>query len=114
MLLNLDKLQVSYDQQINVEDNHWKAFTKIWRVFLGEVEKVQKFFEFTAFEVRENLALLGFKTLEEIIGQSSLLEFKEKTKDQSIKLGLESLKERYRPKIHFFRKVPKLLQSTSN
>tara|TARA_B100001778_G_scaffold332074_2_gene337626 strand:- start:4327 stop:6063 length:1737 start_codon:yes stop_codon:yes gene_type:complete len=74
-------------QQLRIIDEH----------FLGEVEKVQKFFEFTACEVRENLALLGFKTLEEIIGQSSLLEFKEKTKDQSIKLGLESLKERYRP-----------------
>ena len=74
-------------QQLRIIDEH----------FLGEVEKVQKFFEFTACEVRENLALLGFRTLEEVIGQSSLLEFKEETRDQSIKLGLEALKERYRP-----------------
>jgi glutamate synthase (NADPH) large chain len=42
--------------------------------FTGSPEFVKTFFEFLAEEVREYLALLGFRTLEEAIGQVSLLD----------------------------------------
>ena len=42
--------------------------------------------------LKSNVALLGFKTLEEVIGQSSLLEFKEETRDHQV-----YSKRRYQP-----------------
>lgn len=42
--------------------------------FRGTVEMVKNYFRFVAEEVREHLALLGFSSLEEIIGQTALLE----------------------------------------
>jgi glutamate synthase (NADPH) large chain len=42
--------------------------------FSGKPEFVVNFFEFIAAEVREYLALMGFRTLEEIIGRVDLLE----------------------------------------
>jgi glutamate synthase (NADPH) large chain len=42
--------------------------------FSGEPEFVVNFFEFIAEEVREYLARLGFRTLEEIIGRADLLD----------------------------------------
>ena len=48
-------------------------------------------------EVREILAILGFKTLDEIIGNTTLLKLKDGSKKESIKLGFDQLLERYRP-----------------
>ena len=44
--------------------------------FTGKPEFVETFFEYIADEVRENLAALGFKTLEEAIGQVEFLDTK--------------------------------------
>ncbi len=74
-------------QQLRIIDDH----------FIGEVEKVQKFFEYTATEVREILAFLGFKTLDEIIGNTALLKLKSDSRKESLKLGFDRLLERYRP-----------------
>jgi len=41
--------------------------------FRGTVEMVKNYFRFVAEEVREHLAFLGYKTLEEIIGRTELL-----------------------------------------
>ncbi|MFC7340595.1 glutamate synthase large subunit [Saccharopolyspora griseoalba] len=49
--------------------------------FTGEVEHVVNFFEFIAQEVREYLAQLGFRTLDEAIGQVSALR-----KDEAVQL----------------------------
>jgi glutamate synthase (NADPH/NADH) large chain len=45
--------------------------------FSGKPEFVVNFFEFIAEEVREHLAMLGFRTLEEAIGHVELLDVKE-------------------------------------
>src|SRR5690242_14603789 len=45
--------------------------------FSGKPEFVVNFFEFIAQEVREHLAALGFRTLEEAIGQADLLDTSE-------------------------------------
>ena len=74
-------------QQLRIINDH----------FLGEVEKVQKFFEFTAREVREKLAKLGLKSLEDAIGDTSLMILKKDYKDESVKLGFDRLLDRYRP-----------------
>jgi glutamate synthase (NADPH/NADH) large chain len=42
--------------------------------YTGQVEHVVKFFEFVAQEVRETLAQLGFRTLDEAIGHAELLD----------------------------------------
>ncbi|MFI5609820.1 glutamate synthase large subunit [Amycolatopsis sp. NPDC051903] len=42
--------------------------------YTGQVEHVVKFFEFVAEEVRETLAQLGFRTLDEAIGHAELLD----------------------------------------
>jgi glutamate synthase (NADPH/NADH) large chain len=74
-------------QQLRIINDH----------FLGEVEKVQKFFEFTAQEVREKLAKLGLTSLEDAIGDTSLMMLKKDYKDESVKLGFDRLLDRYRP-----------------
>ena len=74
-------------QQLRIINDH----------FLGEVEKVQKFFEFTAQEVREKLAYLGLRSLEEAIGDTSIMKLKKDSEDESLKLGFDKLLERYRP-----------------
>ena len=51
-------------QDQHLRENHFK----------GEVEMVMNFFTFIAQEVREWLAVLGAKTLEEVIGRTELLE----------------------------------------
>ena len=58
---------------------------------------MQKFFEFTAHEVREKLAKLGLKSLEDAIGDTSLMILKKEYKDESVKLGFDRLLDRYRP-----------------
>src|SRR6185312_1147322 len=42
--------------------------------FTGKAEYVVNFFEFVAQEVREYLAALGFRTLEEAIGRTEMLD----------------------------------------
>ena len=42
--------------------------------FMGKADYLVNFFNFLAEEVRENLAELGFKTLDEVIGRTDLLE----------------------------------------
>ena len=48
--------------------------------FTGKPEFVETFFEYIADEVRENLAALGFRTLEEAIGQVEYLDTKKAIK----------------------------------
>jgi len=45
--------------------------------FTGKPEFVETFFEYIAEEVREHLAALGFRTLQEAIGQTSIIETRE-------------------------------------
>lgn len=51
-------------QDLHLRENH----------FRGEVEMVMNFFTFVAEEVREWLAVLGTRTLDEIVGRTDLLE----------------------------------------
>ena len=74
-------------QQLRLIDEH----------FAGEVEKVQNFFRFIARETREILASLGYKSLEEIIGKSSLLTLKSDYLTEANALDLSVLQERFRP-----------------
>ena len=74
-------------QQLRLIDEH----------FAGEVEKVQNFFRFIARETREILASLGYKSLEEIIGKSSLLSLKSDYITEANALDLSVLQERFRP-----------------
>lgn len=45
--------------------------------FNGKVENVLNFFYFLANDLREHMALLGFKTVNEMVGRSDLLKFRE-------------------------------------
>ena len=74
-------------QQLRLIDEH----------FAGEVEKVQNFFRFIARETREILASLGYESLEEIIGKSSLLSLKSDYLTEANALDLSVLQERFRP-----------------
>ena len=56
---------------------------------MEEVEKVQKFCEFTAQEVREKLAYLGLRSLEEAIGDTSIMKLKKDSEEESLKLGFD-------------------------
>ena len=74
-------------QQLRIINDH----------FLGEVEKVQNYFIFVAKEIREILAALGYKSIEEIIGKSDLLELKKDHYERATKMGLDKLLFRFRP-----------------
>jgi glutamate synthase (NADPH/NADH) large chain len=50
---------------------------KLRERFQGKPEFVENFFEFIAQEVRENLAMLGARTVDELIGDVSKLQFNE-------------------------------------
>ena len=69
----------------------------IEKQFDGEVEKVRNYFLFIAQEVREYLAQLGFRSLDQIVGKTNLLHLKKESQEKAHQLGLEALKERYRP-----------------
>ncbi len=58
--------------------------------FTGQPEFVENFFEFIAQEVREYLALLGARTLEEVIGDATKLTA-ERTNDATSDLDLSAL-----------------------
>ena len=49
---------------------------KLREKFAGRAEHVVNFFSFIAEEVRELMAKLGFRTLDEMIGRSELLDMK--------------------------------------
>jgi glutamate synthase (NADPH/NADH) large chain len=58
--------------------------------FYGKVDYLVNYFQFIAQEVREYLAQMGFKTLEEIVGRSDLIiqrKFKENSKPGKIDLS---------------------------
>ncbi|NNE06870.1 MAG: glutamate synthase large subunit, partial [Xanthomonadales bacterium] len=59
--------------------------------FHGLPEKVVRYFEFLAEEVREHLAYLGFERLEDIIGRSDLLEKIEPLPAKQQKMNLDPL-----------------------
>ena len=58
--------------------------------FTGQPEFVENFFEFIAQEVREYLALLGARTLEEVIGDAGRLSIRS-TDDENSDLDLSAL-----------------------
>ena len=57
------------------------------RRFTGEPEFVQNFFEFIATEIREYLAAMGARTLEEVIGRTDLVAVAPQT--ESTELGID-------------------------
>ncbi|NOX43590.1 MAG: glutamate synthase large subunit [Gammaproteobacteria bacterium] len=59
--------------------------------FVGKAEMVANYFKFVAHEVREYLALLGVRSLGEIIGRTDLLEIKEGTTSKQRGLDLTPL-----------------------
>ena len=59
--------------------------------FKGDVEKVMNYFKFIAMEVREYLALLGLKRMEDLIGRTDLLEILPGTTAKQQKLDLSPI-----------------------
>ena len=61
--------------------------------FKGKYEYLLNYFTFLAQEVREHLAQMGFKSLEEIIGRSDLIEIRKdlKVNDKAAKLDFSKL-----------------------
>ncbi len=68
-------------QNQNLRDEH----------FIGTVEMVMNFFTFVAEEVREWLASLGYRSLEEVIGRTDLLKVKEGQTDKQSQLDLSPI-----------------------
>ena len=66
--------------------------------FQGQVEHVVNFFEFIAQEVRELMAQLGFRTIDEMIGRSDLLDMRQAI-DHYKARGLDFSKIFYRPEM---------------
>ena len=64
--------------------------------FRGQVEHVVNFFEFIAQEVRELMAQLGFRTIDEMIGRCDLLDMRQAI-DHYKARGLDFSKIFYRP-----------------
>ncbi len=71
---------------------------KLREKFTGKAEHVVNFFKFVAQEVRELMAQLGFRTVDEMIGRSDLLDMKEAVNHYKAK-GLDFSKIFYRPKM---------------
>jgi glutamate synthase (ferredoxin) len=69
---------------------------KLRETFRGQAEHVVNFFKFIAQEVRELMARLGFRTIDEMIGRSDLLDMK-KALDHYKAQGLDFSKIFYRP-----------------
>ncbi len=68
------------------------------RRFVGRSEFVINFFKFIATEVREIMAELGFRTMDEMVGRSELLEMNEAITHWKSK-GLDISKILYQPKV---------------
>ncbi|GAC1465529.1 MAG: hypothetical protein NVSMB9_05220 [Isosphaeraceae bacterium] len=66
--------------------------------FAGKAEHVVNYFRFVAEEVREIMASLGFRTLDEMVGQSDLLDMKQALGHYKSK-GLDFTKIFYRPSV---------------
>ncbi|WP_165222717.1 glutamate synthase large subunit [Aquisphaera insulae] len=69
---------------------------KLREKFHGHADHVVNFFRFIAEEVREHMAALGFRTVEEMIGRSDLLDMR-KALDHYKTRGLDFSKIFYRP-----------------
>ena len=69
---------------------------KLRAKFSGKVEHVVNFFRFVAAEVRELMAQLGFRTMDEMIGRSDLLDMKRALNHYKA-CGLDFSKIFYRP-----------------
>ncbi|MBE8182471.1 MAG: glutamate synthase large subunit [Candidatus Portiera sp.] len=59
--------------------------------FVGDVEMVKNFFKFVAEEVRMNLAKMGYRSLEDIIGRVELMQRKESTNAKHASLDLSRI-----------------------
>jgi glutamate synthase (ferredoxin) len=71
---------------------------KLREKFAGKAEHVVNFFRFIAQEVRELMARLGFRTVDEMIGRSDLLDMKRAIGHYKAK-GLDFSKIFYRPNV---------------
>ena len=71
---------------------------KLREKFHGQVEHVVNFFQFIAQEVRELMARLGFRTIDEMIGRSDLLDMRQAL-DHYKARGLDFSKIFYRPEM---------------
>src|SRR6476469_8071992 len=69
---------------------------KLRQRFMGKAEHVVNFFQFIAQEVRELMAQLGFRTVDEMIGRSDVLDMR-KALDHYKARGLDFSKIFYRP-----------------
>ncbi len=71
---------------------------KLREKFSGRVEHVVNYFRFVAQEVRELMAELGFRTMDEMIGRSDLLDMRQALEHYKAK-GLDFSKIFYRPEM---------------
>ena len=71
---------------------------KLREKFRGKAEHVVNFFQFIAQEVRELMAELGFRTIDEMIGRSDVLDMR-KALDHYKARGLDFSKIFYRPEL---------------
>ena len=78
---------------------------KLREKFAGKAEHVVNFFRFIAEEVRELMAELGFRTIDEMIGRSDLLDMKRAIGHYKAK-GLDFSKIFYRPEVGPERRRP--------
>ncbi len=68
--------------------------------FKGKPEYVMNFMRFVAVELREIMAELGFRTLDEMIGHAELLELDENISDRARLAGVDHLLEGLHPACH--------------
>ncbi len=68
------------------------------RHFSGKPEYVVNFFRFVAQELRENMASLGFRTIDDMVGRSDMLELNQDILDEKTK-GLDYGRIVFRPKM---------------
>ena len=59
--------------------------------FAGKPEYVENFMRFIAEEVREYMAKLGFRTVDEMVGRSDLLKVREDLSEREAKLNLDNI-----------------------
>ncbi len=71
---------------------------KLREKFAGKAEHVVNFFKFIAEELREIMAMLGFRTIDEMVGRSDLLDMKRAVSHYKAK-GLDFSKIFFRPEV---------------
>ena len=74
--------------------------------FMGKADYVEAFLRFVAQEFRENMAMLGFRTVDEMVGRVDILNFqpaihKWKANNVSLEKILQSEHLKRNPKLHF-------------